>query len=112
MTKGRRISTQICAGLMIALPVAANVFQASAESGRSFSGAYRCQYGCRFTDAAPSLEIAGNVARCVNELGGLYVGRVLGRNAIWCFNKRGSLSASGQTIRWSDGVVWKRQGPS
>jgi hypothetical protein len=56
--------------------------------------------------------IKGNVASCTNELGGLYIGRVLTRKSVSCFNKIGRLSDDGKIIQWDDGVVWKRWSPS
>jgi hypothetical protein len=99
------------AGLVVAAVTAAQVCPAAAESGRTISGTYVCVYGCRVTDAAPSLQIEGNAAACTNELGGLYQGRMLTRTTLSCFNKTGAISADGRTIRWSDGVIWKRMPP-
>ena len=85
----------------------AQLSPAIAES-RSISGLYLCVYGCRVTDAAPSVQIEGNAAVCANELGGIYQGRLLSRNSLYCFNKTGAISADGKTIRWDDGVIWKK----
>ena len=74
----------------------------------SIAGEYHCQSGCRLTDAAPSVEIVGSVAKCMNELGGTFSGKVLSATSIACFNKTGTLSADGKTIAWSDGVIWIR----
>jgi len=97
------------ANFAIALWLVLHVSPAIAEGIRSISGDYVCAYGCRPTDAPPSVEIDGNTAICMNELGGVYRGRVLSDNSIACFNKVGTLSADGQTLRWDDGVVWKRR---
>ena len=67
-----------------------------------------CDYGCRLTDAAPSVEVNGAAATCTNELGGIYYGKVLTANSIFCFTKVGTLLEDGKTIRWDDGVIWKR----
>ncbi|MGA2794144.1 MAG: hypothetical protein ABSE69_11505, partial [Roseiarcus sp.] len=96
------------ADLAIALSLVLHVSPAIAQSSGSFSGDYVCEYGCRLTDAAPSVQIDGNTAICMNELGGVYRGRLLTDNSIACFNKVGTLSGDGKTIRWDDGVVWKR----
>ncbi len=74
----------------------------------SIVGEYHCRSGCRLTDAAPSVEIVGSVAKCMNELGGTFSGKVLSPDVIACFNKTGTLSKDGKTIEWSDGVVWAR----
>ena len=74
----------------------------------SIAGEYHCTSGCRLTDAAPSVEIVGSVARCMNELGGTFSGEVLSAKSIACFNKTGTLSEDGKTIVWSDGVIWAR----
>jgi len=94
--------------LAIALWLVPHVSPAMAQGGGSISGDYVCEYGCRLTDAAPSVEIDGNTAICMNELGGVYRGRLLTENSISCFNKVGTLSGDGKTIQWDDGVVWKR----
>jgi hypothetical protein len=94
-------------GLIIAIALAAQLSPAIAEGG-SISGLYLCVYGCRVTDAAPSLQIEGTAAACTNELGGIYHGRLLSKDSIACFNKTGAVSADGKTIRWDDGVIWKR----
>jgi hypothetical protein len=95
-------------GLIIAIAMAAQLSPAKAQSGASMSGVYDCVYGCRVTEAAPSVQIEGNAAVCANELGGIYQGRLLSRNSLYCFNKTGALSADGKTIRWDDGVIWKK----
>ena len=81
---------------------------ATAQTPPSLAGDYVCAYGCRFTDANPSVAIDGAVASCMNEFGGLYRGRVLSATSIACFNKVGVLASDGVTLNWSDGVVWKR----
>jgi hypothetical protein len=75
------------------------------------SGEYVCVYGCRLTDANPTLRIEGDVALCTNEFGGLFTGRLVGENQIACFNKLGAFAPDGVTLNWSDGVIWKRHGP-
>ena len=89
------------AGLALGLP-------ASAQVGASLSGDYRCAYGCRLTDANPSLEIRGDEAACMNEYGGLYRGRLVADGSIHCFTKVGRLQPDGRTIRWDDGTIWTR----
>jgi len=69
---------------------------------------YVCAYGCRPTDANPRLEIEGAVARCWNELGGLYVGQFLAPDRLLCFRKTGRILDAGARIEWSDGVLWRR----
>ena len=70
-------------GLIIAIAMAAQLSPAKAQSGASMSGVYDCVYGCRVTEAAPSVQIEGNAAVCANELGGIYQGRLLSRNSLW-----------------------------
>jgi hypothetical protein len=48
------------------------------------------------------------VARCWNELGGLYVGRFETPDKLVCFRKTGRILDGGARIEWSDGVVWLR----
>jgi hypothetical protein len=80
----------------------------SLASAQTLSGDYVCTYGCRLTDANPSIAVDGSVAICVNEFGGLFRGRVLSETSVSCFNKVGVLASDGVTLNWSDGVVWKR----
>ena len=70
---------------------------------------YVCTYGCRETDANPRLEIEGNIARCWNELGGLYVGKFRPPDSVACFRKAGRILDGGARIEWSDGVIWRRR---
>jgi len=79
-----------------------------AQSAAPLVGDYVCQYGCRLTDANPSVQIDGADAACMNEFGGLFRGKVLGPGAVACFRKIGRLSPDGLTLVWDDGVVWKR----
>ena len=81
---------------------------ASAKTPPSLAGDYVCTYGCRLTDANPSIAIDGVAAICMNEFGGLFRGRVLSETSISCFNKVGVLASDGVTLNWSDGVIWKR----
>ncbi len=92
--------------LVLVLPFAFARSPQAAET--SIAGEYHCKSLCRLTDAAPSVEIVGSVAKCMNELGGTFSGKVLSANVIACFNKTGTLSQDGKTIEWSDGVVWAR----
>jgi hypothetical protein len=86
---------------------------ALAQNEPPLSGDYVCAYGCRLTDANPSIAIDGDTADCINGLGGIFHGRVLSKTSISCFNKTGVLSNDGVTLRWSDGVIWKRHlGPA
>jgi hypothetical protein len=70
---------------------------------------YVCDFGCRQTDANPRLEIEGAVARCWNEIGGLYVGGFYPPDNIACFHKSGHILGGGARIEWSDGVLWRRR---
>jgi hypothetical protein len=86
--------------LLAAEPTAAETAPPAAD--------YVCSYGCRATDANPRLEIEGGVARCWNELGGLYVGEFHPPDGLSCFHKTGRILDGGARIEWSDGVLWRR----
>jgi hypothetical protein len=86
----------------------AEVALALAQGASSLSGEYECAYGCRLTDAAPTLAIDGDVAICTNELGGLFRGRLRPDGSIACFNKIGRPQGDGKTIVWDGGVVWRK----
>jgi hypothetical protein len=92
-------------GLLASLSL---ISPALAGTTAPIAGTYLCRSGCRITDAAPSVEIHGAAATCMNELGGVYYGRALTRNTISCFNTTGRLSRDGQTLRWDNGMVWTR----
>jgi hypothetical protein len=87
---------------------AADLSSALAQNAPPMSGDYACSYGCRLTDANPSVAIDGEKADCMNELGGIFHGRALSATSISCFNKTGVLASDGITLNWSDGVIWKR----
>jgi hypothetical protein len=100
-------------GLSLALGlVVALVLPAASQSLSRLAGDYVCAYGCRLTDANPSIAIKGGEVDCVNEYGGLFQGKPIGADGVACFRKIGRLSADGVTITWSDGVIWKRRGPA
>lgn len=84
----------------------------AAETSSRLTGDWVCAYGCRLTDANPSIVVKGDEADCTNEYGGLFQGRVLGPDAVACFRKTGQLSPDGLTLTWSDGVIWTRHGPA
>jgi hypothetical protein len=94
-------------GLAVAL-----LSPAASQSLSRLTGDYVCAYGCRLTDANPSIGVKGGEAECVNEYGGLFQGKALGADGVACFGKIGRLSADGVAITWSDGVIWKRHGPA
>ena len=96
----------LLAVLVVGLPLAPARWAQAAET--SIAGVYHCKSFCRLTDAAPSVEIVGSVAKCMNELGGIFSGKILSPNVVACFNKTGTLSQDGKTIEWSDGVIWAR----
>jgi len=74
-------------------------------------GDYVCDCGCRLTDAAPSIAVNGGEATCWNEFGGVFHGRLLSERSVFCFNKVGTLSEDGTTIRWDGGAIWRRVPP-
>jgi hypothetical protein len=90
------------------LPALAASVSGAAQTASPLPGDFVCTYGCRLTDANPSVAIDGVAALCMNEFGGLFRGRVLSETSISCFNKTGVLASDGVTLNWSDGVVWKR----
>ncbi|MGO8799856.1 MAG: hypothetical protein ACLQE9_01135 [Roseiarcus sp.] len=81
---------------------------AALAQGDPRSGDYQCVYGCRLTDAAPSVAIDGDRAVCGDEFGGLYFGKTLDARSIACFGKVGRLQPDGVTIEWDGGVVWRK----
>lgn len=91
---------------MLLATIACPLPLAAADAG--LAGSYVCQSGCRVTDALPGIEIRGPGADCMNELGGVYNGRVLTARSVFCFNMVGTLSDNGETIQWSNGNVWRR----
>jgi hypothetical protein len=99
----RRLSLALGLGVAVIAP-------AASQSLSRFTGDYVCAYGCRLTDANPSITVKDGEADCVNEYGGLFKGKPLGADGVACFRKTGRLSADGVTITWSDGVIWKRHG--
>jgi ABC-type oligopeptide transport system substrate-binding subunit len=100
---------RFAAALALALLLAPAAF---AQSTSRLAGDYVCAYGCRLTDANPSIDVKGSEADCVNEYGGLFRGEAFGPDAVACFRKTGRLSPDGLTLTWSDGVIWKRHGPA
>lgn len=102
VSKKRLIAALATAAVASAWPALAE------DGGASFSGDYVCNYGCRLTDAAPRIEVNGADATCWNEFGGVFHGRLLSGNLLFCFNKLGALSEDGTTIRWDGGVIWRR----
>jgi hypothetical protein len=98
-------------GAAFALSLGAGLASAAvAQTVSRLDGDYVCAYGCRLTDANPSLVVKGGEADCVNEYGGLFRGQVLGADSVACFRKIGRLSPDGLTLTWSDGVIWRRSG--
>jgi len=81
---------------------------APAAFADALTGDYVCSFGCRATDAPPRIEIEAGLARCWNEIGGLFVGEFHPPDEIVCFRKTGRVDPDGRTIRWSDGVIWIR----
>src|ERR1700691_933353 len=93
---------------LVALFLLAPIRQAAAQGAGAMTADYVCTYACRLTDAAPGVQIEGDAAACMNEFGGLFRGRVLSADSIFCFNKVGKLLSDGKTLRWDDGVIWTR----
>ena len=95
----------LAAGVWLAAP------GALAETPSALNGDYVCQYGCRVTDANPSVEIRGDEALCMNELGGLFRGQQISPRSLSCFHMIGRLSPDGSTLVWDNGEIWKRHVP-
>ena len=106
------VSTVCIRGLSLALGLGVALVPAASQSLSRLTGDYVCAYGCRLTDANPSIRVKDAEVDCVNEYGGLFQGKLIGPNGVACFHKTGRLSADGVTIIWSDGVIWKRHGPA
>ncbi len=83
----------------------------AAAAGSPLDGEYVCAYGCRASDANPTLAVHGDEVDCVNEFGGLFRGRLLSQTSVGCFHQTGRLGRDGTTLTWSNGVIWKRHGP-
>jgi hypothetical protein len=83
----------------------------AAAAGSPLDGEYVCAYGCRMTDANPTLAVQGEEVDCMNEFGGLFRGRLLSQTAVACFRQTGVLQRDGATLKWSNGVIWRRHGP-
>ncbi|MCW6508901.1 hypothetical protein [Lichenifustis flavocetrariae] len=94
--------------MILAAPVVP-ALAANSGSQPPIAGDYLCASGCRLTDAPPSVEIIGQDAHCMSELGGIYYGRLLTDRSVYCFNKTGVLSDDGTRILWSDGAIWRRR---
>ena len=107
------VSTVCIRGLSLALGLGVALVPPAASQPLSrLTGDYVCAYGCRLTDANPSIGVKGSEVDCVNEYGGLFQGKLIGPNGVACFHKTGRVSADGVTIIWSDGVIWKRHSPA
>jgi len=108
----RQVLTFVVRGAGFAFALCAGLGPVSAQPASRLAGDYVCVYGCRLTDANPSVTVKADEADCINEYGGLFQGKVMGPDVVACFRKTGRLSADGLTITWSDGVIWKRHGPA
>jgi hypothetical protein len=86
------------AGFAALIAALAMVASAWARDRDSIAGLYRCERGCRVTDAAPAIAIDQNSAACTNELGGIFYGARLSRRSVACFNKIGTLSSDGALV--------------
>ena len=106
-TSGSRSACRVMALLGMTLGLGASpVFSGDKPP---IAGDYECVSLCRPADAPPSIEIVGNDAHCMSELGGIYDGRLLSARSVACFRKTGTLSDDGKSVVWSDGVIWKRR---
>jgi hypothetical protein len=74
-------------------------------------GEYVCAYGCRASDANPTLAVHGDAVDCMNEFGGVFKGKLLNQTSVACFRQTGVLGRDGITLKWTNGMIWKRHGP-
>ena len=75
----------------------------AAAAGSPLEGEYVCAYGCRATDANPTLAVHGDEVDCMNEYGGLFRGKLLSPTSVGCFRQTGRLGRDGMTLKWSNG---------
>jgi hypothetical protein len=71
---------------------------------RRLTGDFVCAYGCRPTDANPSVRVKNGEADCVNGYSGIFRGKPLGADGVACPRKTGRLSADG-LMRWRSPIV-------
>lgn len=83
----------------------------TAAAGSPLEGEYVCAYGCRATDANPTLAVHGDEVDCMNEFGGLFRGKLLSQTSLACFGQTGVLARDRTTLTWTNGVIWMRHGP-
>jgi hypothetical protein len=95
---------QIAAALILLLSRAA-------AAASPLDGEYVCAYGCRATDANPTLAVHGDEVDCMNEFGGVFKGKLLSQASVACFRQTGVLGRDRATLTWTNGVIWKRHGP-
>ena len=82
-----------------------------AAAASPLDGEYVCAYGCRASDANPTLAVHGDAVDCMNEFGGVFRGKLLSRTSLACLRQTGVLGNDGITLKWTNGVIWKRHGP-
>jgi hypothetical protein len=82
-----------------------------AAAAAPLDGEYVCAYGCRASDANPTLAVHGYEVDCMNEFGGVFKGKRLSHTSVACFRQTGVLGRDGITLKWTNGVIWKRHGP-
>ncbi len=100
-------SRNILRGLVTAVSLVAATSSGAAQS--SIAGDYECAYGCRVTDAAPSVEIDEAAANWgMNELGGDLSRPGAREQCDLLLQQGGTLLNDGVTLQWADGVIWKR----
>jgi hypothetical protein len=110
MTLARAPITATMRPCVVAVALAASL--GAAAAGSPLDGEYVCAYGCRATDANPTLAVHGDEVDCMNEYGGLFRGKLLSRTSVGCFRQTGRLGRDGMTLTWTNGTIWKRHGPA
>ncbi|CAN2533286.1 hypothetical+protein [Methylocapsa aurea] len=103
-----RFSSLLLAGVIAAAPA----LSASAESP-GFAGGWNCDSICTehdvlIFDVHASIRTKGDEAECRNKAGATSRGRIVSERTIRCFDSEGALSEDGETIRWTNGILWRR----
>ena len=72
------------------------------------SGAWQCNQLCQAANRVATISANQSDIECKNERGDLWRGTRVSSRAFNCFNTLATLSDDGETIVWSNGVVWRR----
>ncbi len=96
--------------LLAAFFLCPTVLPASAGHVRSpaIFGAWQCNQLCQNSNRVATISADRSDVECKNERGDLWKGQLISNRAFNCFNTLATLSDDGETIVWSNGVVWRR----